>query len=78
MVKRHAYDQHGLGSKPIRTIMLCSWERHFTALSPASQSWQATFNFSYIFIKLQADSNVLASPEAGRGLPYVLAPLLFS
>ena len=30
----------------------------------------------YISIKLQADSNILASPEADRGncLPYVLAP----
>ena len=33
-----------------------------------------------ISIKLQADSNMLASPEAGRGncLPYVLVPLLLS
>ena len=28
-------DRHGLGSKPTRAILLCSWERHFTALSPA-------------------------------------------
>ena len=28
-------DQHGLGSKPTCAILLCSWERHFTALSPA-------------------------------------------
>ena len=30
-------------------------------------------------MKLQADSNILASPEAGRGncLPYVLAPPSF-
>ena len=27
-------DQHGLGSKPTRAILLCPWERHFTALSP--------------------------------------------
>ena len=33
-----------------------------------------------ISINLQADSNILASPETGWGncLPYVLAPLLFS
>ena len=39
-------------------------------------SWQAVLDFSYIFIKLQADSNILPSPEADRGncLPYVLAP----
>ena len=29
-----AHDQHGLGSKPTRTILLCPWERHFTALFP--------------------------------------------
>ena len=53
---------------------MCAWERHFTALSPAWWSWQAVLNFSQISIKLQADSNILASPKAGRGncLPYVL------
>ena len=35
VVKAPADDQHGLGSKPTRAILLCSWERHFTALSPA-------------------------------------------
>ena len=39
---RRTCDQHGLGSKPTRTILLCTWERHFTALSPAWWSWQAT------------------------------------
>ena len=75
-LKRRTYDQHVLGSKPTRAILLCPWERHFTALSPAWWSWQAVPNYSYISIKLQADSNILASPEAGRGncLPYVLAP----
>ena len=28
-------DQHGLGSKPTCAILLCSWEKHFTALSTA-------------------------------------------
>ena len=32
-LKRRAHDQHGLGSKTIRAILLCPWERHFTALS---------------------------------------------
>ena len=75
-LKRRAYDQHGLGSKPIHAILLCPWERHLTALSPAWWSWQAVLNYSHISIKLQADNNILASPEAGRGncLPYVLAP----
>ena len=33
-LKHRTDDQHGLGSKPTRAILLCSWERHFTALSP--------------------------------------------
>ena len=79
-LKRRAYDQHGLGSKPTQAILLCPWERHFTALSPAWWSWQAALNYNHISIKLQADSNILASPEAGRSncLPYVLAPLSLS
>ena len=73
-------DQHGYGSKPTRVILLCSWEIHFTTLSPALRSCQTVLNFSHISIKLknqikefQADSDILASPEAGRGncLPYV-------
>ena len=35
-LKRRPYDRHSLGSKPTRAILLCPWERHFTALSPAS------------------------------------------
>ena len=79
-LERRARDQHGLGSKPIRAILLCTWERHVTALFPAWWSWQAVLNYSHIFIKLQADSNILVSPEAGWGncLPYVLAPLSLS
>ena len=62
----------GLGSKPTRAIPLCPWERHFYGTFPR----KAILNFSHISIKLQADSNILVSPEAGRGncLPYVLAP----
>ena len=50
--------------------------RHFTAPSLVWWSWQAVLNYSNISIELLADSNILASPEAGRGncLPYVLAP----
>ena len=75
-LKRRTCDHHGLGSKPTRAIFLCPWERHFTAHSPAWWSWQAVLNYSHISIKLQADSNILVSPEAGRGncLPHVLAP----
>ena len=72
--QRRTRDQHGNGSKPTRAILLCTWERHFTALSPAWWSWQAVLNYSHISIKLQADSNISVSPEAGRGncLLYVL------
>ena len=34
-LKHRTNDQHGLGSKPTCAILLCPWERHFTALSPA-------------------------------------------
>ena len=66
-LKHHAHDQHGLGLKPSHTILLCPWERHFTAFSPAWWSWQAVLNLSHISIKLQADSNILVSLKAGRG-----------
>ena len=75
-LRRWTRNQHGLGSKPTRTILLCPWERHFTPLSPAWWFWQAVLNYNHISIKLQANSNILASPEASRGncLPYVLVP----
>ena len=76
LLKCRARDQHGLGSKPTRAILLCPWGRHFTADFPAWWSWQAVLSYIHISIKLQANSNILASPETGRGncLPYVLAP----
>ena len=43
-LKRRAYDQHGLGSKPTRAILLRPWERHFTEFSPAWWSWQAALD----------------------------------
>ena len=49
------------------SILLCPWERHFTALFPAWWSWQTILNYSNISTKLLANSNILASPEAGRG-----------
>ena len=64
-LKRRAYNQHGLSSKSTRAILLCPWERHHTAPSPAWWSWQAVLNYSHISNKLQADT--LVSPEAGRG-----------
>ena len=34
-LEHHGCDQHGLGSKPTCTILLCPWERHFTTLTSA-------------------------------------------
>ena len=34
-LKHRNDNQHSLGSKPTCAILLCNWERHFTALSPA-------------------------------------------
>ena len=73
VLKHWTDDQHGLGSKPTCTILLCPWKKHFMALSPAWWSWQAVLNYSNISTKLLVDSNILASLEAGWGncLPYV-------
>ena len=76
-LERRVYDQHGVASKPTCAILLCPCERHFTALSPTWWSWQAVLNYCHFSIKLQVDSNILASQEVGRGncLPYVLASI---
>ena len=60
-------------------ILLCSWERHLMALSPAWWSWEAVLNYSNISTKLLADSSILASPEAGWGncLPMYSASIAF-
>ena len=73
-LKRPASDQHGLCSKPACAILLLG--KTLYSIFPAWWSWQAVLNYSPIFIKLQADSNIWVSPEQGRGycLPYVLAP----
>ena len=72
-LKHWTYDQHGLSSKPTCSILLCPWERHFSALSPAWLSWQAVLNYNNISTKLLVDSDILASPEASQGscIPYV-------
>ena len=41
-LKRRACEQHGLGSKLTRAILLCPWERHFTVLSPAWWSLESS------------------------------------
>ena len=55
-------------------------KRHLTALFSGRWSWQALLNDSHISNKLQADSNILAFPRAGRDncLPTVLAPVSLS
>ena len=74
-LKRWAREQNSLSSKPTHAIRLCPWERHFMGHSPAWWSWQAVLTYSHISIELQADSNILASAEAGwdNCLSYVLA-----
>ena len=49
-LKPRAYNEHGLGSKPTRAILLCPWERHFTAHSPVWWSWQVVLNYSHIYV----------------------------
>ena len=41
-------NRHGPDSKPTRAILLCPWERHFTALFLAWYSWQAVLSFTHI------------------------------
>ena len=70
-LERRDCDRHGLGSKPTRAILLCPWERHFTAISPAWRSWQAVLNFSRISIKLKnlkisTRQQYIGTPEAGQ------------
>ena len=76
-LKRRVYDQHGLGSKATRAILLYPAKdtlRHFPLLDGLGKqfyiSFISLFNFKHV------DGNILASPEAGRAncLPYVLAP----
>ena len=65
-LKRRARDQHCLGSKPTRAILLRPWERHFTAHSPAWWSYQAVLNYSHIFIKTTSGQQYLGI--SGRSL----------
>ena len=59
-----ACDQHDLGLKPTHAILLCSWERHFAALSPAWWSWQAVLNYKWTAISwhLWKQVGVIAYP----------------
>ena len=76
-LKHRTYDQHGLGSKPTGTILLCPWERHFTALSPAWWSWQAVLNYSHISTKLLADSRHLQKQVGVIAYPMYSASVAF-
>ena len=66
-LKRRARDQHGLGSKPTRAILLCPWERHFTAHSPAWWSWQADLSYSKIPIKITSGQQYLGISGSRSG-----------
>ena len=67
-LKRRARNQHGLGSKPARTILLCPWERYFTAHSPAWWSWQAVLNYSHISIKITSGQRYLGISGSRPGV----------
>ena len=86
-LERRDCDRHGLRSKPTRAILLCPWKRHLAAFSCCLVALASSSKFlSYLYKtkklikKFQADSNILASPEAGRDncLPYALAPSMLS
>ena len=47
-------DRDGFGSKPTRAVLLCPWERHFMAFSPAWWSWRAVLSFIHIAKTFQA------------------------
>ena len=48
---RRDCDQHGLGLKATRTILLCPSETRLTSLFHAWRSWQAVKNFGHICMK---------------------------
>ena len=72
-LKRWARNQHCLGSKPTRAILLYPWERHFTALSPAWWSWQAVLNYKQIAISwhLQKQVGVIACPMYSASVAFL-------
>ena len=49
------YDQHGLGSKPTRVILLCPWERHFTALQRMQPQSQKNFHYKNLLLLLRRE-----------------------
>ena len=55
-LKHCAYDQHGLGSKPTCTILLCPWEKNFITLSLAWWSCHAILIISLLSYKQTAIS----------------------
>ena len=51
VAKAPDYNRHGLDSKPTCAILLCPWERHFTAHLPAWWFSQVVLNFGHISTK---------------------------
>ena len=73
-LERRNYDLHGLGSKLLRAIQSYPWERHLTIffclVVLASSSKFQSYPYKKLKKqnkKIQVDSSILASPEAGRG-----------
>ena len=67
-LKRRDCDQHGLGSKSTRTILLCPWKdtlRHIPLLGGPGKP----FYISVISL-FQRDSNILVSSDAGAVIAY--------
>ena len=44
VIERRDCDRHGPSLKPTRAILLCPWERHFTAHYLDWWSWQAVLD----------------------------------
>ena len=63
-----------LDKKRFRAILLCPWEKTLYGTFPCLVVLASSLNFRHISIKLQTESNILASPEAVRGncLLYIL------
>ena len=77
----HRLVQHGLGSKPTCAILLCSWERHFMAHSPAWVSEQAVLTFIFISRKTNKEKEIasgqqyLGISESTSGKPDDFCPM---
>ena len=66
-LKRRYRNRHNLGSKPTRAILLYSWERNFTVLSPAWWSWKVLLNYNHISIKISSGQQYLGISGSRSG-----------